>query len=51
MIYLVIHVIMNHIRHSSTSKLCLVIEWNDEQQRPASNYRPKMNDTETDAGS
>jgi hypothetical protein len=51
MIYLVIRVKMNQIHHSSTFKLRLVIEWNDELQRPASSYRPKMNDTETDAGS
>ena len=51
MIYLVTRVIMNQIRHSSTSKLCLVIEWNEELQRPASSYHPKMDDTETDAGS
>jgi hypothetical protein len=42
---------MNQIRHSSTIKLYLVIEWNDELQWPASSYRPKMNDTETYAGS
>ena len=51
MIYLVIRVIMNQIRHSSTSKLCLIIEWNDDLQRPTSSCRPKMNDAETDAGS
>jgi hypothetical protein len=51
MIYLVIRVIMNQIRHSSTFKLCLVIECNDELQWPESSYRPKMNDTETYVGS
>ena len=51
MIYLVIFVIMNQIHHSNALLLCLVIEWNDELQRPASTYLPKMNDTETDAGS
>lgn len=51
MIYLVIRVIMNQVRHSDTFKLCLLITWYDEVLRPASSYRPKMNFTQTDAGS
>jgi hypothetical protein len=50
MIYLVIRMIVNQISLTGTFKLCLVIEWNDELQRPASICLPKMNDTETDAG-
>ena len=51
MICLVFRVKMNQIRHSGTFKLRLVIEWNDELQWPASSYRLKKNDTETDGES